>query len=310
MNFSRARLTAGLFSSLVVIASRWALATSAGDPDGPVNTLTYLEVDSSTLSTPPTNWSFGNDAEGAISVVSTPPPVSSETSAYALEGTYPASPPSGGEYVSAYYNILSQLTTEDIYIEFWAKMPGATGGFKFVKIFGQRLTPTNYADTTFPTDYTGADSGALLGGYFGDGTSITNDCQNVIFYSGINPTSIGRSYGIASVQTPQMTDFPSSSWGAGWHHFRIHVKFDTGTTSANEVPNGEMYFEVDGKAYLDVTGLYNRNPSNGPIQSVEFFGWAQNDATPFQILYDDIRITTGGFSSGPSPDPPTNIQVN
>lgn len=307
MNFVRAITVPVALSALILGASPPAFALSAGDADGPVSTLTYLQPDATTVTNPPPGWSFWNGGGGAVTTAIATPPVSTDTSQYVLEGSYPVSPLSGGEYVSAYFDVLSQVTTEDLYIEFWAKMPSGMGGFKFLKIFGQRLTPTNYADMTFPTDYTGIQPGALAAVYYGDGTQITNDSQNAIFYSG---TAIsGRSAGIASIQTPQDAMFTAADWGTAWHHFRIHVKFNSGTSSANEVPDGEIYVEVDGKVYLDATGLYDRNPTNGPIQKVEFFGWAQNDAAPYQIWYDDIRITTGGFASQPLPDPPGNVQI-
>ena len=62
----------------------------------------------------------------------------------ALEGSYPV-PGAGGQFIVANYNLAS-LQTEDIYIEFWAKMPGAKGGCKFVKIFGDRPTSNNFAE--------------------------------------------------------------------------------------------------------------------------------------------------------------------
>ncbi len=226
----------------------------------------------------------------------------------ALAGAYPQPAPNGGEYIWAQYNVAS-LNTKDIYIEFWAQMPGLKEGCKFVKIFGQNLTQGSYADTTIATDYTGVDYGAIRQVSFGDGTTLANDSQNVINLNGSNPQWIGRSYGTAVVKTPQMSNFSSSDWGTGWHHFRIHVKFNDGTTAQNEVPNGEYYLEVDGTVYVDATGLYNRNPANGPMNYIGFFGWAQSDTGSFQLLYDDIRISTGGFTMQALPNPPTDVSA-
>lgn len=307
MNLTRVTPMVGVLGALIFCAAPYAHAqTTAAAPDGPVVMLTDLQINSSTVSSPPTGWKFGFQNGGSISVGSTASPDASATTVSALEGSYPAA--TGGTYAWANYSVAS-LNTEDIYVEFWAKMPAAKEGCKFLKIFGQRLTSTNYADTTIQTDYSGADPGAILQAGFGDGTGITNDFQNTIFFNGANPALIGRSYGIASVQTPQMASFASSDWGTGWHHFRVHVKFNSGTTTSNETPNGELYVEIDGKVYANATGLYNRNPSNGPIDYVEFYGWAQNDASAFQLWYDDIRITTGGFESTPLPDPPGGISV-
>jgi hypothetical protein len=221
----------------------------------------------------------------------------------ALEGSYPV-PGAGGQFILANYNVAS-LQTEDIYIEFWAKMPGAKGGCKFLKIFGNESD--GYADTTIGANFAGGDYGSIYEIGFGDGTPLVNDSQHGIWLNGQHPQSIGRSYGTATVLTPQESPFSSADWGTAWHHFRVHVRFNSGTTRQNEVPNGEVYLEIDGKVYADATSLYNRNPANGPVQTVEFFGWAQQDPQAFQLWYDDIRISTGGFLSQPLPDPPANI---
>jgi hypothetical protein len=209
----------------------------------------------------------------------------------------------------ASYNLAS-LQTEDIYIEFWAKMPGAKEGCKFLKIFGDRPTANNVANMTFFTNYNGGDYGSIYQIIFGDGSGLPNDGQHGIYLNGSNPQSIGRSYGKATVLTPQMSAFTSADWGTQWHHFRVHVKFNSGTTSQNEVPDGEIYLEIDGKIYVDATDLFNRNPANGPIHNVELFGWAQQDPQPFQVWYDDVRISTGGFLSQPLPDPPANVAAS
>lgn len=321
MRFLRGGLIAVLsLASLVLATPRVLAATvSAANADGTPNLLTELLFKSTAAMTgamgapslassavSPSGWIFGAQKGGSIGVQSTSQPESSASIVDALEGTYPNQAP-GGQYLWADYNVAA-LNTEDIYIEFWAKMPSEfKGGCKFLKIFGKRLTTTNYADSTIVTDYTGADFGAIRQISFGDGTGLTNDAQNVVNIDGANPSWIGRSYGTAVVKTPQMTDFPSSAWGTGWHHFRVHIKFNDGTTSQNEVPNGEYYLEIDGKAYVDATGLYNRNPANGPIDYIELFGWAQADTQPFQLWYDDIRISTGGFVSTPLPDPPADV---
>lgn len=278
------------------------LAQSAADADGTVTTQTYLQFNSTTMSA--TGWSFGSQDGGTIAVAATP--ASSATSAYSLQGNYPVA--SGGQYIWADYNLLP-LNTEDIYIEFYAQMPAATQGCKFLKIFGERTTSTNYADVTIPADFTGIDPGGMVAVYYGDGTTITNDTQDAIFFNGSSPSSVGRSYGVADVLTPQSAYFSSASWGTAWHHFRVHVKFNSGTSSANEQADGEIYIEIDGKVYVNATGLFNRNASNGPISYLELFGWAQNDTSPFQILYNNVRITTGGFVSEVVPDPPPSVTI-
>lgn len=329
MKLLRGGLIAGLtLASLATFLPQALAATvSAGAADGPVQLLTDLDFNSTTPLglqvpaatiasgvtngiTPSANgtdgWVIGAQNGGAIGVQATTGPAG--TTVDALEGSYPQPSSSGGQYMWADYNI-AQLNTEDIYIDFWAKMPGAKGGCKFLKIFGDRTAASGFANATFGTDYTGVDSGAILQVTFGDGTDLMNDGQNVIKLNGSHPQYIGRSYGTAVVQTPQMTGFSSADWGNGWHHFLVHVKFNSGTTMQNEVPNGEFFLEIDGKVYVDATGLYNRNPANGPINRVEFFGWAQHDPA-FKVWFYDIRISTGGFISQLSPKPPTHVSVN
>jgi len=312
MNFLRGALTAGLSLALFLASSSAASASptpSAGAPDGTPHLLTELQFSSAQSSIPSVpGWTFGARRGGSISVVATPGPHG--TTVDALEGSYPdPALTAGSNFVWANYHV-PNLNTEDVYIEFWAKMPGPKEGFKFVKIFGQRLTPDNYADTTFAANYTGGDYGSIYQVSFGDGSSLINDTQHTINLDGANPQSIGRSYGTAVVQTPQMSAFSSTDWGTGWHQFLIHVKFNSGTTAQNEVPNGEVYLAIDGKVYVNAAGLYNRNPANGPIDRVEFFGWAQTDTSAFQAEYYDIRISTGGFMSQALPEPPANVAVN
>jgi hypothetical protein len=327
MNHLRDGLIAGLSLASLIVCTPGALAAtlSAADADGTPQLLTELQFDSTAAMTTPktsasiptsamnlSGWTIGAQVGGSIGIQPTPPPEATASTVDALEGIYP-DPPSAGQYIWADYSVAA-LNTEDIYIEFWAKMPSQyKGGCKFVKVFGERATiagAESNADVTIYTDYTGVDFGAIREIVFGDGTSLRNDSQNAILLSGANPTFVGRSYGTAVVKTPQMSDFPSSAWGTGWHHFRMHIKFNSGTTSQNEVPNGEYYLEIDGKVYVDATSLYNRNPANGPINYIEFFGWAQKDPEPFTLWYDDIRISTGGFVSTPLPDPPSDVGAN
>lgn len=294
----------GLASVLVAFASPYAMASSAADADGTPTLLTELQLTSSTLGA--TGWVFGSQDGGSLVDSQTPSPTSSAASIFAMNASYPA--PGGGQvFAWADYSVAA-LNTEDLYIEFWAKMPLAKEGCKFFKIFGQGQ-PGSRADMTFGTDYTGADYGAMREVMFGDGSTLANDGENVIMLDGSGPSWIGRSYGIASVQTPQNAFFASANWGTSWHHFRIHVKFNSGTSSSNETNNGEIYFEIDGKPYVDATGLYDRNPANAPIDHIEFFGWAQKDPSPFQVWIDDVRVSTGGFMDTPLPSPPGDVSV-
>ena len=326
MKLLRGGLVAGLsVASLAVSSPQGVAATpSAVNADGTPQLLTELDFDTVTSNETsalastvqslsklsPPGWSYYTVRGGSIGLGSTESPSLTGANANVLEGSYPVAG-AGGQFIVVDYSVAS-LKTEDIYIEFWAKMPGAKEGCKFVKVFGKQSSATGVADANVATNYTGGDYGSIYQVGFGDGSGLLNNLQNAINLNGQNPQMIGRSYGTATVLTPQMKAFSSADWGTAWHHFRIHIKFNSGTTRQNEVPDGEFYLEIDGKVYVDATGLYDRNPANGPIDFIEFFGWAQKDPQAFQLWYDDIRISTGGFMSTPLPDPPADIgaQVN
>ena len=290
MNRLTAKLMRGLMGVACVVGTPYALA------NGPVTVLTNLQITGPGIPTA-SGWKFGGS--GLSVAQTTPPPVSGDPS-YALEGQYPAVGFTGETSAFADFYV-SSLNTESIYIDFWAKMPDAKEGLKFCKIFGMTNDPIGYANTTFMTDYTGIDQGGLLIAEYGDGTNTQNDSQDAIRLTGPAGSMIGRSYGTAVVMTPQMKYWTSSDWGTGWHHFRIHVKFNSGTTSSNAVPDGKIYLEIDGKVYINATGLYNRNPGDGPIERIGLFGWAGSDPQSFDVWYDNIVISTGGFASDPAP---------
>ncbi|HEX4267598.1 MAG TPA: hypothetical protein VHY36_06915 [Steroidobacteraceae bacterium] len=324
MKFLRGGLMVGFFVTSLAVSSPQGMAAtpSAANADGTPQLLTELKFETATpmatsaLTSPvvgitklsPPGWSFATVKGASLGVETSASPTMTGGDVNALEGSYPV-PGAGSQFIMVDYNLAS-LQTEDIYIEFWAKMPGAKGGCKFVKIFGDRPTANNFADMTFFTNYNGGDYGSINEVIFGDGSILPNDGQHGINLNGNKPQGIGRSYGRANVLTPQMSAFTSADWGTQWHHFRIHVKFNSGTTATNEVPDGEVYLEIDGKVYVDATGLYNRNPANPPIHNIELFGWAQQDPQPFQLWYDDVRISTGGFLSEPLPDPPANVAAS
>jgi hypothetical protein len=289
------KLLAGLLPAVCVMASPYARA------NGPVTVLTNLTVTSNAMPNLP-GWSIGGKI---LSVQPTTPPVSGDAP-YALEAQYPAVGATGMGGPWANFSVAS-LNTESIYIDFWAKMPDAKEGLKFCKIFGvsSGTSPSGapyqgYANTTIGTDFTGVSQGGFVMIGYGDGTSLDNDTQDIIRLTGQAQTigiSAHQSNPIndAIVLTPQMKYFTGADWGTGWHHFRIHVKFNTNTTGE---PNGAIYFQIDNKVYANVTHLANRNPANGPIRDIGLFGWAQSDPQPFDIWYDNVVISTGGWATG------------
>ena len=89
------------------------------------------------------------------------------------------------------------------------------------------------------------------------------------------------------------------------------LKYNSGTSAATEVADGAYYVEIDGRIYVHATGLLNRHYTNKPIDRVELLGWAQGGSQPFEIWYDDVKITVG--SSMPPmriPESPTNVIIN
>ena len=277
-------------------------------PLGASASATILTSNQFTTLTSP-GWALGAQDGGTVSI-STDTSLNYNGGATSVVGKYPTA--SGGVYVWGSYDV-SALKTEDIYIEFWAKMPGAKQGLKFLKIFGGRASDGSAANTTFGMNYTGGDNGSLYQVSFGDGSTPFNDTQNVINLDGTYPSWIGRSYGHATVATPQKSAWASSNWGTNWHHFKMHVKFKSGNSGAAEVADGQYYLEIDGKVYADASGLFNRNYTNGPIDSIQIFGWAQGGSTPFEIWYSNVVISTGGFvstnSATSAPMPPSELKV-
>ena len=241
-------------------------------------------------------WAIGAQSGGSVSI-SKDTSLNFNGQSTAIVGSYPTA--TGDVYVWGAYDV-SALQTRDIYVDFWAKMPKAKQGLKFLKIFGARGSDGSAANTTFGMNYTGGDNGSLYQVSFGDGATPFNDTQNTINLDGSNSNWIGRSYGKATVATPQNAPRGSANWGTSWHHFKMHVKFNSGTSSTNEVNDGEYYLEIDGKVYANATGIFNRHYSNGPIDRVEIFGWAQGGSTPFEIWYSNVIISTGGFTSSTS----------
>lgn len=209
-------------------------------------------------------------------------------------GQYPI--PTGESYIWFNKYLIEEQLSE-VFVQFKARMPNATHGLKFLKIFGENVNG-GYADVTYGLDYTGIDNGSLYSVSFGDGSTVTNDTQNIITLSGTSPELIGRSYGSAMVKTPQNQAFSSTDWGSEWHIFKMHFKFNSGSTAENEVANGEIYLEIDNKVYVDAKGVFNRHYSNSSyIDHLGLFGWSQGGSESFNIDYDDVIISKDGFTN-------------
>ncbi|MGE0327108.1 MAG: hypothetical protein AB7K71_02305 [Polyangiaceae bacterium] len=202
-----------------------------------------------------------------------------------LHASYPFS--SGGSYV--WFSYAPPEPLADLSVEFDARMPGNTHGLKFLKLFG--VNNGGYANVTYGLDYTGIDNGGLIAVSFGDGSAESNDTAQIIRLNGNDPEYIGRSFGQATVLTPQGKPFASTDWGTAWHHFVMRFRFNCGDSAENEVADGAIYLEIDGAVYVDAVGLFNRHWSNvRGIESIGLTGWSQGDGQPFDIDYDNLRV--------------------
>jgi len=221
---------------------------------------------------------------------------------HSLKASYPIT--TGAIYAWAVFD-LTKYNTRDIYVEFDAKMPDATEGIKFFKIFSKNVNNGEYANTTFGLSSDAGQAGSLTYIGFGDGTNKSNDVNNIILLSGNYPNWIGRSYGKAKLYTIGH-NWNNTDWKQNWHHFKIHAKFNTATydytteTCQSEINDGEYLLEIDGVKYVEASGLFNRHCRNYPLERIEFFNWGDKGVSPFTVSIDNIRVTTGGFTSSTS----------
>ncbi len=207
----------------------------------------------------------------------------------------------GGIYNSLHFDVPNGH--KELYIKFDAKMPNAKHGLKFLKVFGRNATggTNTVANTTFTLDYTGVDNGSMRFVGFGDGTTQSNDTQQILNLDGSNKSWVGRSWGNGANIISSGLNFPSSSWGTDWHTFRLKIKFNDGTSAANEINNGEISVNIDGVDFVSATGLFNRHWSNGDIAYLSFGDWTQapsGGSPAFDINYDNIYISQRGFYEG------------
>jgi len=228
---------------------------------------------------PNTSWGSGSASGGAISIVG---------------GQFKSAVPIATGNTYTWLEFFFPPNTNDVYLEIQARLSVGQWS-KFIKFFGINLpgeeATYGYSNTTY---------GLLAGGVlpaisFGDGSILTNDAQNVIYLNGAYPQYSGRSYpGTAVISTPQNADYTGIA-GGPMRTIKIHQKFNTGTTSGNEVANGAYYLEIDGVVYANCTGLFNRHPNNKTLDRVTFGGYAQDGTVAFDMFFDNIKISTGGF---------------
>lgn len=301
--------------SKISITTKWIaiclLFSGYGNALAAVNIIYKESFESSRV--PADNVDTGNDKGGFYALdpkatisISADGSKNNNNSSGSIKGTYPAPVGSGGYYIWAGMTPANR-NLNDLYIEFWAKMPGNKHGLKFLKVFGQNDGKGGYSNTTFGLDYTGVSYGGMYCVSYGDGSSTGNDTQNIIMFDKTYATQIGRSASVADVQIPQQKIWAGSNWGTGWHHFKFHVKYNSGTSAATEKADGEYYVEIDGKVYVNAKGLFNRHWSNKPIDRIELFGWSQSGNQAFELWYDDIIVSTGGFADSTSNPPESPV---
>lgn len=231
-------------------------------------------------------WGFGALGGAAISVAS-------DGGGNYLRGQYPA-PLAGDNYIYGGYNFES--LENEVYVQLYARMPGAKSGCKFVKLFGHRPgAALNYANITFAIEYA---SGRIHAASFGDGTTIGNDTTALLTYTNAEPwITVGRSMDAPNpaIITKSESDFLPSDWGTGWHKFQFMIKHSTGNSSINEVNNGVVEVRIDDVLKTKGVNLFTRHWSNNWFENVSLFGWSQAGTVPFELHIKDVTISKGGW---------------
>lgn len=235
-------------------------------------------------------WSFGTMSGGALTVGD-----DGDGLGPYLRASYPTPSVGGATYIYGGYSF-SELK-QDVYVQFWARMPEPRHGLKFLKLFGEGNGVSDWANVTFGADYTGiADGvGTLYQVSFGDGTNLTNDTAHTVNYNGNNPASVGRSYPDYAVVSTPTGNFTAADWGTGWHKFQFRAKMNSGTTSENEVADGAFDVYIDDVPYVIARNIFNRNPINGFLASIGLFGQSQTGSEPFVIDNRDVTVSENGW---------------
>lgn len=175
------------------------------------------------------------------------------------------------------YNISSHHLS-DIYVRFYFKVDNPSGGCKFLKLFGHKdSTNGAYANTTFMIDYT---KGELYDISYGDGSTLANDCQDVITYKGTSTDS--------NISILKYTDTFDPRDGK-WHSFEAHIKYND-----NGQRNGVYQVWIDGKLWLYATNIKNRNDLDPKyFNSVDLANYCSRYFEhSWNLWYDDVVIST------------------
>jgi hypothetical protein len=193
--------------------------------------------------------------------------------------------------------MVGQHNLQEIYVRFYFKLgPNASGGAKFLKLFGKTNSPSGYANATFALQYA---SNRLMEVSYGRGTGTVNDTQDVIRYDG----SMKTDYAVA-----QHTSSSAFSPTIGkWHAYEAHIRYND-----DNQRNGIFRVWIDGQLKVHATNLTNRHNSNSKFfDEVGLGNYGANGKTNvnWNLYYDEVVISRqyigpiGSGGAAPSPPP-------
>lgn len=181
------------------------------------------------------------------------------------------------------------LGLRDYYLEFEIKYPSNVWGSKFCKFHGAAGGNGQGANCTFGQN----DVGDITYIGYGDGVELGQDVNQSIDLNGT--LNMGRNASIADFLVSPIGRYAASNFsGNVWRKVRVHAKFNTGTTSENEIPDGVFYLEIGGVVYCHVEGIFNRHYLNPPVAEINIGGWTAGGSA-FTYHVRNVKISTGGF---------------
>jgi hypothetical protein len=187
---------------------------------------------------------------------------------------------------------IDSYNLSEIYVKFYFKVVGPSGGAKFLKIFGEPNDPEGYANTTFAIKY---HTGSLSEISYGDGTSKTNDTQHIIKYDGKT-----KDEEVNIIHSTDQIDIADGNW----HLFKAHIKYNR-----NGKRDGVYRVWVDGVLRVHAENIKNRNDRNSMnIRSVDLANYSPSNNN-WELWYDEIVISTKSDSTGAELSPPTGLKI-
>ena len=198
---------------------------------------------------------------------------------------------------------------QEFYFQFYARRDGSVpAGCKFVKCYGIVGGDGNCANTTFNNGYGTSYIGSIA---YGDGTGLTNDNAEALFYEAghfyetnlrpsFNTVQSGRYPSVAGNILPRTFahggEWTDANWGDGtqWHKFQMRVRQNTGTSSTDETNDGLYEVWVDNVLRCAGYNIMNRNPINRRFYQIEFMSYMQG-VVGFTLEMKNITVSTGGW---------------